>query len=861
MDAGLSFVGEVRVMKTVARCLAIGLLSFSAGAIAAPPQEIVAKLGDPPRLEVHGAETFKADEIRGQLLADVDVANACYPATSIGELCSLITSKTREAYLYAGFAEVKVAAAPSAEGDRIELTIVEGRRYLAGEVVIEGTQNIDARTLEQDLTVEPAAIDGPTTNSGRTLWPTGKPAWLHGSAAKLLREAVDDRLLERGISGAHYVLEIVPDPERACATLVIRFSDEGSPAVLGAIEASGNKKNTTEDVLAFLALRPGMPYLGELDKLAQRKLWESGRFTKSNVKLVKPTNAGEPLKLVITLVEYEKAPPLKRELSREEAALVKLGCWLNRFHDSDEEVVLKCENDGDIFETVVAAKRGIITQIRTTEDRKSQVPFALAFVLTDERIGLYSTASRRKIEGVPTPGRLHGNLKITFHNGPAKLTGQGTLNCGMALSSRSKTHDHYDVRLDGSPVSMLSLAHEYGSKMSWDDDLLTVAYCDKTLSLNGVGGQLVRQITSADGGTFAITRTNGEFERLQKEIGSVTADYAEGDYADRPLAAALELYCDTGLAYLTRKDDAADRKYLSALRKLTTLGLLAPFDRMVTAACHAQDEEFFVPDDRTDTSFWTADDQANWPAFKYLLGQLGIRHAHFITGRTSWLARVWREAMFAMTGKSRHLEQELVKHLSAVDSGPVRHLIIGELLAANGMQAMARVFGLAGETRLSADGFRHDYSAIVDGGGFLGDCLSSWADALRYLDNAEVGDLCDGLVEDGIFGADEARVFADVARQLHRDREAPLAQAVANALDTWWRIALAGYVKSELRALAVGPRTNTGADLLAGPNGWRYRWHGRRWWYYSRSGAWQYWNGRSWRNYSYMTARRVRRRR
>lgn len=774
----------------------------------------------------------------------------------------MLTAKARDAYLYAGFADVTVETVPGEDGDRLEMTIVEGRRYLAGEVVVQGARTIDADLLVQDLTVEPPAVYGSVAKSGRTLWPLGKTVWLNHSAIGWLREEVEDRLLERGVVGAQFTLEIVPDRERAVATLAINFADGGVPAVVNEISVSGNKKNSAEDVLAFLGLRTGMRFLGELDTLAQRKLGESGRFIKSKVKVLKPASPSEPLKLAIDLVEYEKAPSLKQELSRQEAALVKLGGWFNRFHDSDEEAIVKDEEAGDVIEAVVASRRGALVFFRAAEDKKSGIPFTLAFVLSDERIGFYSTAAKRKMEGIPTPGRVRGNVEITFHDGPPKVTGYGKLTVGIGLRSSPKPHDHCVVRFGDTAVSMLSLAHEYGSKLSWNHDALTVTYCERQLTLDAAAGNLVEERSWIDGSAFTISRTSGEFERRLKEIEVAAADYRPDPQADRPLAAAIELYCDTALSYLTGKDHVEDRKYLAVLRKLAALGALAPLDRMVIAACRAPEEEFFIPDDRSDAAFWTDDDQADWPAIKFAGGRYGIKYADFLAGRGSWPWETWREAMFVLAGKSRHLEQELVKHLSSPESGPIRHLIVGELLRLNDMQAMARVFGLAGQSHLTAEDFRHDYSAMLDADTFIGGYLLTLADVIRQLDEGEIKTLADALVADDWLDRGQARVFAELAKRLRGDRNVPIMNALPIALDAWWRLGLHDYIENELQSLVRYPNTGISeAERLASQSNWRYRWHHGRWWYYTQRGAWQYWTGNRWAAYPAPMANRPRLRR
>lgn len=829
-------------MKTVRFWFAIALAALCNAGSGRAQDHGIAKLGRPPRLEIQGAQAFKVEEIRDRLLGDLDVANACYPTTSVDDLCALLTAKTREAYLYAGFADVAIQTTASTNDEQLEMSIAEGQKYLAGEVVVRGANSVDAAALIQELIAAPSQADA-ASKKRRTRWEAGDVARSDARTVSRLRNEIEKILLERGRTGVQFNVEIVPDPNLSVAALVISFSDEGTDAILDEILVSGNEKNSHDEVLAFLGLQPGMACRGDLETDVWRKLWESGRFTKSTVKLAKPSKANEPLTLVIDLVEYENAPPLRQELSLEEAALVNFGCWLNRFGEDHDEVVMKIEDEGDIFEVVLAPRHGVIATLRVAQDKNSPVPFTLAFVMGDDRIGFYSIPAKRKIEGIPTPGRVLGNVDITIHDGPPKSTGEGRLAFGVGLNSRGKERGLWRIHFRDTPTSMLSLAHEYQSKLAWDADKLTVSFHKKQLSLDAATGGLVEFI--ADGAT-SFRRTTGEFEGRLKKIDEATTDYSTDD-SSGPLAAALRLYCDTGLAYVTKKEDAEGRKFVKLLNKMATLGILEPVDRIVLAACGGPDEEFHIPDERAGTPYRKYNGEMDAPAVKYDVARLGIELCDLLALPGTWPWDTWREAMFALAGKSRHLEQELVKHLSARDSGPVRHLIVGELLRANDMLAMARVFGLAGEARLSAAGFRDDYSALLDGETFLGHCLLTWADVIRHLDEAEVQTLCEVLVEDGWIEGSDAAIFADLARRLRRDRASPVAQALSRALDAWWQVGLREYVKKELRDLATAPHpTATGSQLIAADNQWRYRWHQGRWWYYGQNGSWQYWTGNAW---------------
>ncbi|HJT35689.1 MAG TPA: hypothetical protein VJ783_26915 [Pirellulales bacterium] len=838
-------------MKAVRFSLAVSLLCLSVPCRGVAQETGLARLGNPPRIEIHGAESFKAEDICQRLLADLDVANARYPTTPVAEFCDLLTAKAREAYLYAGFADIAIESATNVAGDAIQMTIAEGKLYRAGDVVVRGEKNIDAVALARDLTIDDSPSELAAWKTSRILWKRGEPATLHQGAVGWYRDEVDAWLLDHGLVDSKLTVEIVPDREHALAALVITFADEGSPAVISEISVAGHQKNTHDEVLAYLGLQPGMTCTARLEAIVKKKLWESGRFIKSSARLVKPTEAGGPLKLAINVTEYPNAPPLKQELSREEAALVKLALWLNRFGDSDEEVAIR-QNDGGLFEAVVAPKQGLIATIRAEDDEKPRKPFMLAFVMSDERLAFYSSAARRKIEGIPMPRRARGNFSLTLHDGPPTLTGQGRLEFGMAVSTRSKSHGLCRLRFGDTPVAMLSLAHEYDSKLSWKDDILTVEFREQTLSVDAATGQLVEHRSSFDDTAVTLTRTKGEFDRLKTEILSAAADYPQGDSSKGPLAGAVDLYCDTALAFLTRKDDANERSYFGLIRRLSNLGLFEPLDRMVLAACGAPEEEFYIPDDRLRAFWWDGNGVIDLPAVKYAGGSFGARLTDWLMMPGSWPNETWREAMLALASKSRHLEKELIKHLSAADSGPVRHLIVGELLRANDMGAMARVFGMAGQAHLSSDDFRHDYSAFLDGDTFIGHCLLTWTDVIRHLSDVEIQTLCKMLVEDGWLDDAQARHIADLARYLRRDPKATAATALSGALDAWWQAGLRESVKNELQELAAPPKP---ADH------WRYRWHRGRWWYYGQNGHWQYWTGNAWRALPTATAGRARPRR
>ena len=105
-----------------------------------------------------------------------------------------------------------------------------------------------------------------------------------------------------------------PMRRRARADLCIKIVDEGPTAEIGTIEVGGHERNSREEVLDYLKIKPGDQLTRQRFVELQQRLWASARFIRSDVKPILPANRADKLALRIDLVEYAKAPKLSEPL-------------------------------------------------------------------------------------------------------------------------------------------------------------------------------------------------------------------------------------------------------------------------------------------------------------------------------------------------------------------------------------------------------------------------------------------------------------------------------------------------------------------------------------------------------------------
>ena len=123
------------------------------GAMAAAAQTTVGQYGNPEHLVVEGTHAFTAKQVTASLLWNFDVLMAAHPAAPLDDYLDVLRRKTTAGYRNAGISQRRGfrADARSPRGEVI-IHVIEGPRYLAGEIRVQGQRTIPLPELIERLT-------------------------------------------------------------------------------------------------------------------------------------------------------------------------------------------------------------------------------------------------------------------------------------------------------------------------------------------------------------------------------------------------------------------------------------------------------------------------------------------------------------------------------------------------------------------------------------------------------------------------------------------------------------------------------------------------------------------------------------
>ena len=709
--------------------------------------------------------------------------------------------KTLAGYRRHGFGDVKAEIVCDSSARTLRLNLEEGTRYVAGEIEVHGTKAIDAARLIQDLTPPDVAREGRRRADAAQqyskkglCWPIGKPAWFDREAQSGLRDRIDALLYDYGYLFAEYSLKLIRDEALRTAKLKIEFSHEGKVATLDEVTVAynGNEKHWRQEILDFLEVKKGMRWTGTMSERMERQLKESGRFVKASVRAPRPTTPDRWIWLWINAKEYKPAPPLAQPLSRDEQALVKLSQWLRNFGESDEELEFTLNAARYACRVVISPKRGILATVADVKARQTDAktpPFHWAWVSSEERIGLYSIPRSQKIVAVPIPAPVIAQGSASLHDGPPSLRGEPLLFLGMGMSLQTKRgrRRHCEFQFTDSPVSLLSLAHEYGSEIVWDDDMVTVRYKQQRLKFDGRTGRLVEFASESKQFPYRVVIEQGAFQRTLDIVDSVTAEFPNAAHprSEQPLSSVLELVAEELLA---QDDDAFLRNLrgeLGLLRKMVALGLSKPIDRLFRIACRPERQRFTIPVEGGDFSVSFPDGDFNGTGgpkktISRLAACFGISAGNLLFPEQSWPWSFSRELALLHAAKvpPRECAAELLKLAAARDTGPLCCLSVAMVARLLPLELNPGAIAGIGATKLSLAAFRRDYAPLIDESSLVGECVLAIAETIRGLDQDEMDALIKILGELELLDEHGGKLIAAVAFDLRRYRDEPIATAL-----------------------------------------------------------------------------------
>lgn len=788
-------------LRTICAFVVFGLIAAHALSIE-PTNVTVGDLGSPSRLSIVGAKSFPTDQIRRALFEDLEVANAAYRTDSLRQFMDLLVKKLLEGYLVDGFFDVRASISITPDASGLVLTVDEGRRFRAGGIKVTGNQTIDAESLRKELLPKPTArtVDTlfddatgrpfPDKGSALTLtgrkgsmhWCPGEPAVLDQYNRDHFQDTIAEALFHQGRLFVDFDLKFVPDRKRDTIDLVIVLNNEGRPATIDQIVFPASAgKSRHEDVLSLCGLARGVVLTEAVLQKARKRFSGSARFAKADITVRRP-RLGQPLVVVLDYEEYKQAPPLDRALSAEELALEKLGQWMQDFSDSTEELVVEDASTGIHVEFVAAPRSGILVEVYDRAADRATAPPVWAFVMTEDRVGLYSGRRRSKLEARAMSSPFWLKVGASLHGVGPDSGKDGKLVFGLGMTE-SPVKQHVRFNLLDTPSSTLAFAYENGSRIERHGRNVAVSYGDKRIEFDAESGRLLNAVVFDDPKETARLRTEvGAFERQAKQLDSWAASWDDLSDPRRPMSAGLEFVFDDAIAALSDPKMETFRDIAKAWRNAIAAGLLTPMDDIVRAASQEDDSEFYVPS----TSEYVTLDNDSTEMIAFMFSRMGITRADQLFERDGWAWTLFREAMFRLAGRSRHFHEELGRQFAHQESGPLRNLCAALVLRQFGMAIESRVAAQQGLARMTIEDFRRDYLAITSTETFLGRVLQYTVGALGQLNDDDLRNFLLTFTFLSLLDVPDGVRLAVCVKQVAAENRGSPETLLPNFLDAFW---------------------------------------------------------------------------
>lgn len=745
---------------------------------------VVGDYGAPGHLVIEGAKAFSAGEILQALSTNLDVAHASSPAAPLERLKAVLVEKVVQGYLQEGFADARANARQDQE--RLVLAVVEGPRFTAGEIRVDGITDISTTDLQSQ-------------------WPSGEPAGLHAMKQEQLNARLESLFQRHGYYRAQFSVERALNRDRQTADLIVKVVDLGKPVRAEDMEISGDNRVTREIMFDFLALEARTVLTKDVQERFEQNLTNSGRFLSVDLQPVVPDDAAQPVHLRVALVPYEKAPPLNEPLSREQAALVKFANWATSFDEGADDFAIKVKWGAIEGEVVGSPRFGMLGWVRGLPHRGStrlQPPpaFDLAIVESENEVGVYSFQRQRRLTAIPAPARFLAAMNVVIADGPPNLDGHGKLVFGIGLKNYSKKERrHCRFKFKQTAVGALSLAYQEEVAFAWKDDLLTVTRDDMRYVIDARTGRLVEHgnVESKGGVSVRMVADHDEFNEQLEAILAAARELPNDADGERPLSCVAQ-YAAQELEFWGATPEAT--KLAHVVRRIIARGALKRIDEWLASTATDDEAHFAIPDDLP--SFENLRSAAE---ISPIVARLwGVEIADRLAPRHSWLWALWRESLFLAAKLPCRLDRP-VEYLEASHAGPIQCWVAATLLDTIGHAAESRACAKAGLKLLSTESLRGEYESLLVEGYWSGDFPLHVAELVRQLSDQDVATLAAGIQLCGYGDESTVQAIGKTAGVLRETSDEPLAERTLHALDVLWRGCARQGLEASLTELAAEP--------------------------------------------------------
>lgn len=701
------------------RIIALSLLAFSrinsVDAQTSAPR-------DTWQIQLKGNTSCSADSIRTALSLDLPSQQATRNYVSDEEYSRVLGDRITRGYLASGFRDVEVSVQADDATGAITATIREGRKRVCRDIFVKGLTEREAEFVT--LLIK-------NNSEKKNPLQEAQPAltyWKHKSKLSFVEapeqtygKTVKEAMAATGYPEALFSIECseLEDGDKTMVDLLITVTDTGAPLTVGDIVFTGLEQHSSELVIEFLQLKPGMPLTLELRDSIVRRLLDSARFLVAEVQhspyFFDPT---VPLDLKIHVREYDRVASLGQELTESQKALLKISQWTSQWDQSGEDVriqytgptsqassVLQATVPPELqsfcdsamgtgtpghfcVDAVTSPAEGSVITVSVI-DAQGNVTMRRTLVLARTAQGLVSWQGRKIW--------MHSDLAalratISFHGlWPNENGSRGKFFLGY--STNLEWPKGLKTEINATPAAMMDMFH---------DQVQTVSIQEQTTRLDLKHGQLVSNEQTGtplafnfqnDEIRFELTSGVGLFAQELQRIQAETKDWPNQNQPGRAW---------TGLASMIVEDirtaqlDDNDMLHLS-LDLLRNEAAVARFNQGLTALENRC--QITIPPDRKSRA--GKDPSPNF--------SLGIMAAATPPGSFPHrFATLTNQAK--ATGEGQLLQQLVGSLLLSDQHGAIDCLLVARTL---GNQEISGLLANAGQSRLSTAEFERDVAPLL----------------------------------------------------------------------------------------------------------------------------------------------------
>jgi TPR repeat protein len=695
--------------------------------------ERVGDLGRKECLVFEGTQAFSGAGILSLMEMRLEFYCRSDPAAALSDYLAWIERIVRQGYQRSGFAKVAVTAKADRKAQRIRVSVTEGPRFDCGAVKVTGLEPALAEQLTNRLQ-EAAALSEPPQSPGLPCfpWPWREGSHVPADPASVtnFERSVVAALAELNRHQAEVQVQLAYDDSRRLADLLIQVTKPGVVGTLDRIEVEGLRRDSREDLLSLLKLRPGMPLTGDVTNDIVRRLGDSGRYSGQLVSLLPLAEPGR-FKLDLTVFEFTDAPPLKQELTAEEKAFLKLREWALNWKNRPEDWVFDAQitrNGRRASGEIVLGQEGLAIVIRQPSATNAPA-LRYGLVAAPQHVGFYSGPQQSKLVGKAKGVQFESVVAMTGN--PTYDNALGHISLGAGLHSKT-AGPPYLMRLELAPVFFVALAHPQEGLCRIEQGILSVRSdtdADPTseITADAANGRLISWRLSSHTNDIRLVLRCEEsaFARVLREVAAESATFTNALDPRHPWSSSLAML-GRDLRETLEKDfpgvfdwvgeslggrvNARDLlEAVTVLEDLPWSNLFAPLDFSPgTPSEPDTSEDFpFV----LDGSLPSLGADSEWVR---LLGGMMLRASDALWPRGSWPWAVMRDATFLAAGEARWVTNDTARLAQAEDTGPLGCLIAAHALGRFDPR-LAVAFSQQGAARATPTALQDDLRVLLRG--------------------------------------------------------------------------------------------------------------------------------------------------